>query len=53
MRSPVYSDERCSYVGAASLFGFQSGAADAAIVGVLIEAPIILSVVRIVNSSKD
>jgi ACR3 family arsenite transporter len=38
---------------AISLFGFQSGAALATVVGVLIEVPVMLSVVRIVNASKD
>ncbi|MBF0374534.1 MAG: ACR3 family arsenite efflux transporter [Alphaproteobacteria bacterium] len=38
---------------AISLFGFQSGAALATVVGVLIEVPVMLSVVRIVNGSKD
>ncbi|CAA7622063.1 conserved membrane hypothetical protein [Magnetospirillum sp. LM-5] len=38
---------------AISLFGFQSGAALATVVGVLIEVPVMLSVVKIVNSSKD
>jgi ACR3 family arsenite transporter len=38
---------------AISLFGFQSGAALATVVGVLIEVPVMLSVVRIVNSSKE
>ncbi len=37
---------------AISLFGFESGAALATVVGVLIEVPVMLSVVRIVNSSK-
>ncbi|MBY0430858.1 MAG: arsenical-resistance protein, partial [Rhodospirillales bacterium] len=37
---------------AISLFGFQSGAALATVVGVLIEVPVMLSVVRIVNGSK-
>ncbi len=37
---------------AISLFGFQSGAALATVVGVLIEVPIMLSVVWIVNRSK-
>ena len=37
---------------AISLFGFQSGAALATVVGVLIEVPVMLSVVRIVNCSK-
>ena len=35
-----------------SLFGFQSGAALATVVGVLIEVPVMLSVVWIVNRSK-
>lgn len=38
---------------AISLFGFQSGAALATVVGVLIEVPVMLSVVRIVNGSKQ
>ena len=37
---------------AISLFGFESGAALATVVGVLIEVPAMLLVVRIVNSSK-
>jgi ACR3 family arsenite transporter len=37
---------------AISLFGFQSGAALATVVGVLIEVPVMLVVVRIVNGSK-
>ena len=37
---------------AISLFGFQSGAALATVVGVLIEVPVMLSVVRVVNGSK-
>ncbi|NTU93347.1 MAG: ACR3 family arsenite efflux transporter [Chlorobiaceae bacterium] len=37
---------------AISLFGFNSGAALATVVGVLIEVPVMLLVVRIVNSSK-
>lgn len=37
---------------AISLFGFQSGAALATVVGVLIEVPVMLSVVWVVNSSK-
>ncbi len=37
---------------AISLFGFQSGAALATVVGVLIEVPVMLSVVAIVNASK-
>jgi arsenite transporter len=38
---------------AISLFGFQSGAALATVVGVLIEVPVMLSVVAIVNRSQD
>ncbi len=38
---------------AISLFGFHSGAALATVVGVLIEVPVMLSVVRLVNASKD
>ncbi len=38
---------------AISLFGFRSGAALATVVGVLIEVPVMLSVVWIVNRSKD
>jgi len=38
---------------AISLFGFDSGAALATVVGVLIEVPVMLSVVAIVNRSKD
>ncbi|MGH6884225.1 ACR3 family arsenite efflux transporter [Hypericibacter sp.] len=37
---------------AISLFGFHSGAALATVVGVLIEVPVMLSVVRIVNASR-
>ena len=37
---------------AISLFGFSSGAALATVVGVLIEVPVMLTVVRIVNASK-
>ena len=37
---------------AISLFGFDSGAALATVVGVLIEVPVMLSVVRIVNATK-
>ncbi|HUU24109.1 MAG TPA: ACR3 family arsenite efflux transporter [Methyloceanibacter sp.] len=37
---------------AISLFGFHSGAALATVVGVLIEVPVMLSVVKIVNSTK-
>lgn len=37
---------------AISLFGFESGAALATVVGVLIEVPVMLAVVRVVNRSK-
>jgi ACR3 family arsenite transporter len=37
---------------AISLFGFQSGAALATVVGVLVEVPVMLSVVRIVTSTR-
>jgi ACR3 family arsenite transporter len=37
---------------AISLYGFQSGAALATVVGVLIEVPVMLSVVAIVNRSQ-
>jgi len=38
---------------AISLFGFHSGAALATVVGVLIEVPVMLLVVKVVNSSKN
>jgi ACR3 family arsenite transporter len=38
---------------AISLFGFNSGAALATVVGVLIEVPVMLTVVAIVNRSRD
>ena len=38
---------------AISLFGFKSGAALATVVGVLIEVPVMLTIVAIVNRSKD
>ncbi len=37
---------------AISLFGFKSGAALATVVGVLIEVPVMLSVVKMVNASR-
>jgi ACR3 family arsenite transporter len=37
---------------AISLFGFNSGAALATVVGVLIEVPVMLSVVKIVNNTR-
>lgn len=41
-----------SVAAAISLFGFESGAALATVVGVLIEVPVMLLVVRVVNQSK-
>jgi ACR3 family arsenite transporter len=38
---------------AISLFGFDSGAALATVVGVLIEVPVMLVVVKVVNSTRD
>jgi ACR3 family arsenite transporter len=38
---------------AIALFGFQSGAALATVVGVLVEVPVMLSVVRVVRSSRS
>lgn len=38
---------------AISLFGFKSGAALATVVGVLVEVPVMLSVVQIVNKTQD
>ena len=38
---------------AIALFGFQSGAALATVVGVLVEVPVMLSVVRLVRSSRS
>jgi arsenite transporter len=38
---------------AISLFGFESGAALATVVGVLVEVPVMLSVVRLVNNTRD
>ncbi len=37
---------------AISLFGFESGAALATVVGVLIEVPVMLLVVKVVNAGK-
>ena len=37
---------------AISLFGFESGAALATVVGVLIEVPVMLLVVRVVNATR-
>lgn len=41
-----------SVAAAISLFGFKSGAALATVVGVLVEVPVMLLVVKIVNSTK-
>jgi len=38
---------------AIGLFGFESGAALATVVGVLVEVPVMLSVVRFVNATRD
>ena len=38
---------------AIALFGFQSGAALATVVGMLIEVPVMLSVVHIVMATRD
>lgn len=38
---------------AISLFGFESGAALATVVGVLVEVPVMLSVVRLVNNTRS
>ncbi|MGL1432829.1 hypothetical protein ACSTI3_23675, partial [Vibrio parahaemolyticus] len=38
---------------AISLFGLNSGAALATVVGVLVEVPVMLTVVKIVTASKD
>jgi ACR3 family arsenite transporter len=37
---------------AIKLFGFNSGAALATVVGVLIEVPVMLTVVKVVNSTR-
>ena len=46
------SAELGAYFRYFSLFGFDSGAALATVVGVLIEVPVMLSVVKIVNATK-
>ena len=38
---------------AIALFGFESGAALATVVGVLIEVPVMLMAVRVVNQSRE
>ena len=47
------ADIELAVAAAISLFGFESGAALATVVGVLIEVPVMLLVVRIVNRSRD
>ena len=53
----VRGDSKCVYfelavAAAISLFGFESGAALATVVGVLIEVPVMLLVVKVVNSTR-
>ena len=43
---------RVSVSAAGDVFGFQSGAASATVVGVLVEVPVMLSVVHIVRRSR-
>ena len=43
---------RLAVAAAIGIFGFESGAALATVVGVLIEVPVMLLVVRVVNASK-
>jgi ACR3 family arsenite transporter len=50
--TPAAKEKEADVAAAISLFGFQSGAALATVVGVLIEVPVMLSVVRIVNGSR-
>jgi arsenite transporter len=50
---PVRCALELAVVAAISLFGFNSGAAPATVVGVLIEVPARLSVVWIVNRIRD
>ena len=51
-RGRVWGKARLAVAAAIALFGFQSGAALATVVGVLIEVPVMLLVVKIVNRSK-
>ena len=44
---------RLAVATAIVLFGFQSGAALATVVGVLVEVPVMLTVVRIVRHTRD
>ena len=46
------SSDLLAVAAAIALFGFQSGAALATVVGVLIEVPVMLLVVKLVNRSK-
>ena len=51
----VYFNSGCIYLlnrAAISLFGFYSGGALATLVGVLIEVPVMLSIVKIVNTTR-
>ena len=52
MRSGGLNFFELAVAAAISLFGFNSGAALATVVGVLIEVPVMLTVVWIVNRSK-
>jgi ACR3 family arsenite transporter len=47
-----FSDQMLAVAAAISLFGFESGAALATVVGVLIEVPVMLLVVKVVNATK-
>jgi arsenite transporter len=56
-RRPLGADRRQQFfelavATAIALFGFQSGAALATVVGVLVEVPVMLSVVHIVRRSR-
>ena len=51
-RYPEESRAIAHLATAISLFGFYSGAALATVVGVLVEVPVMLSVVRIVNRTR-
>ena len=50
LRSPKLKP--AAVAAAISVYGFESGAALATVVGVLIEVPVMLLVVRAVNASK-
>jgi len=51
-KRPVDVFFELAVAAAISIFGLQSGAAPATVVGVLVEVPVMLSVVYIVNRSK-